>query len=283
MRRILFSIIILQAFFSHLTAQVTGTFTVGGDFDKFYPVTFLDSGFYNNVPTELSIGRSSVHINSTWRGSVIAYFRYHVTNWGNQSNFIDADIKQFNPINSNVFIAGWRDATVNNSNNIIIIWLRGGNTSYFYRSNYGVSPVIYDGTAHALPYQETNGPSHTYKTSVDSYVNSVGLTFSSNAYFNGSVTSKKVKVTQTGWPDYVFQPAYRLRPLSEVEAYIQQHHHLPDILSAEEIEKDGLDLGENQKAVVAKIEELTLYILQLSKKMEALEKELQQLKSANNK
>jgi cell division septum initiation protein DivIVA len=74
----------------------------------------------------------------------------------------------------------------------------------------------------------------------------------------------------------VFLPTYRLRPLSEVEAYIQQHHHLPEIPSADEIEKNGLDLGENQKAVIAKIEELTLYILQLNKKIEALEKDLAQ-------
>jgi hypothetical protein len=93
---------------------------------------------------------------------------------------------------------------------------------------------------------------------------------------NGDIFSKKVKVTQSGWADYVFLPTYRLRPLSEVEAYIQQHHHLPEIPSADEIEKNGLDLGENQKAVIAKIEELTLYILQLNKKIEALEKDLAQ-------
>ncbi len=44
---------------------------------------------------------------------------------------------------------------------------------------------------------------------------------------NGDIYSKKVKVTQSGWPDYVFHATYNLRPLSEVEQYIQIHHHLP--------------------------------------------------------
>jgi hypothetical protein len=99
---------------------------------------------------------------------------------------------------------------------------------------------------------------------------------------NGTVTSKKVKVTQSGWGDYVFHSTYRLRPLPEVEKFIQQYHHLPEIPSAEEIEKDGLDLGDNQSAVVVKIEELTLYIINLSKEVEALKKELRELKAKQN-
>ena len=100
---------------------------------------------------------------------------------------------------------------------------------------------------------------------------------------NGDIYAKKVKVTQTGWPDYVFQASYRLRPLSEVEQYINQHHHLPEITSAEEMEKNGLDLGENQAVVVMKIEELTLYIINLNKEVEALKKEIKQLKVIQNK
>jgi hypothetical protein len=91
---------------------------------------------------------------------------------------------------------------------------------------------------------------------------------------NGDIYSKKVKVTQTGWPDYVFQSTYRLRPLSEIEQYIQQYHHLPEVPSAEEVEKNGLDLGENQAGLLQKIEELTLYIISLNKEVEALKKEI---------
>jgi hypothetical protein len=95
---------------------------------------------------------------------------------------------------------------------------------------------------------------------------------------NGEIYAKKVKVTQTGWPDYVFHVSYRLRPLSEVERFIKQYHHLPEVPSAEEIEINGLDVGENQAVLLKKIEELTLYLIEQNKKLESLERELQQLK-----
>lgn len=92
---------------------------------------------------------------------------------------------------------------------------------------------------------------------------------------DGNIYSKKVKVTQSGWADYVFNDRYRLRPLSEVEQYIQQHHHLPEVPSAAEVEKDGIDLGDNQATLLKKIEELTLYIIEQNKRLSALEKKLQ--------
>lgn len=87
---LLFTVFVLQS-----KAQVTGNFIVRGDIDKFYPVTFYDGGWDNNDATQLTIGRSSVHIDADWRGSCIGYFKYHTNNWGNSSWFIDADIKQF--------------------------------------------------------------------------------------------------------------------------------------------------------------------------------------------
>lgn len=96
---------------------------------------------------------------------------------------------------------------------------------------------------------------------------------------NGDIYAKKVKVTQTGWPDYVFHPVYRLRPLSEVERFIQLYSHLPEVPSALQVENDGIDLGENQATLLKKIEELTLYIIELNKEMQQLKNELQQLKS----
>ncbi|OQP64633.1 hypothetical protein [Niastella populi] len=96
---------------------------------------------------------------------------------------------------------------------------------------------------------------------------------------NGDIFSKKVKVTQSGWPDYVFASGYKLPPLAEVEQFIKQQHHLPDVPSAAEVEKNGLDLGDNQAALLKKIEELTLYIINLNKEVEALKQELKKDKS----
>lgn len=96
---------------------------------------------------------------------------------------------------------------------------------------------------------------------------------------NGDIYSKKVKVTQTGWPDYVFNQEYRLRPLSEVEEYIKLHKHLPEVPSALQVEKEGVDIGDNQAALLKKIEELTLYIITLNKDMLSLKKQITQLEN----
>lgn len=92
---------------------------------------------------------------------------------------------------------------------------------------------------------------------------------------NGSAifTSAKVKLF-ANWPDYVFDYSYSLRPLSEVEQYIRQHHHLPEVPSAAEVKEQGLDLGANQAILLKKIEELTLYVIAQQKEIEALKKEL---------
>ncbi|MBW4888467.1 hypothetical protein KXQ82_02020 [Mucilaginibacter sp. HMF5004] len=91
---------------------------------------------------------------------------------------------------------------------------------------------------------------------------------------DGITYAKKVKVEATSWPDYVFHPKYTLKPLSEVKTYIDQNHHLPDMPSAEKVEKDGLDLGEMNKTLVKKVEELTLYLIEQNKRIEKLEEKL---------
>lgn len=93
---------------------------------------------------------------------------------------------------------------------------------------------------------------------------------------NGSAVFTLVKVIppSTPWPDYVFHKTYKLRPLSEVEQFIQQNHHLPEVPSAAEVEKNGLDLGKNQAVLLKKIEELTLYTIEQNKKLEAQNEKL---------
>jgi hypothetical protein len=88
------------------------------------------------------------------------------------------------------------------------------------------------------------------------------LTPTTKLSVNGTITTKEVIVTATGWSDYVFHPAYRLKPLNELAAYIQQNHHLPDIPSEAEVGEKGVSLGEMQSKLLAKIEELTLHVIQ---------------------
>lgn len=85
------------------------------------------------------------------------------------------------------------------------------------------------------------------------------------------IRTRKIKVDQSNWPDYVFHATYRLRSLNELEQYIKQYHHLPELPSAADVEKDGLNLGDNQAALLKKIEELTLYVIELNKRIQELE------------
>jgi len=88
---------------------------------------------------------------------------------------------------------------------------------------------------------------------------------------NGGITAKQVKVTQTGWPDYVFYENYLLPDLSHVEAFIKVKHHLPDIPSALEIERKGLNLGDIAEKQMKVIEELMLYQVNSDKKIRQLQ------------
>ena len=89
---------------------------------------------------------------------------------------------------------------------------------------------------------------------------------------NGEVFARKYTTTLGAIPDYVFDPSYKLMSLNELKTYISTNKHLPNIPSAKEYEERGeLDLGELNRKLLEKVEELTLYILQLEERTKALE------------
>jgi hypothetical protein len=88
---------------------------------------------------------------------------------------------------------------------------------------------------------------------------------------NGKIRAKEIRVN-TGWADYVFEKKYKLLPLAEVEKFIAQHKHLPGIAPAAVLQKQGVDISAMQTKMMEKIEELTLYLIEANKKIEALEK-----------
>ncbi len=88
----------------------------------------------------------------------------------------------------------------------------------------------------------------------------------------GAIQAQEV-VVNTGWSDYVFNPDYRLTPLTEVAGYIQQNHHLPGIPSEAEVKDKGVSLGDMQSKLLAKIEELTLRMIQADERNSRLEQE----------
>ena len=93
----------------------------------------------------------------------------------------------------------------------------------------------------------------------------------------GTIRAEEVKV-ETGWSDFVFEDNYNLPSLKKVESFIKENKHLPDIPSAKEVEEEGLSMAEMMKKQMQKIEELTLYVIELKKENEAIKKELAELK-----
>lgn len=96
----------------------------------------------------------------------------------------------------------------------------------------------------------------------------------------GKIGAREIKVTlQSPWPDYVFNQGYQRMSLASLEAFIKKNNHLPNIPSAQEVkENGGIELGEMNAKLLEKIEELTLYVIELKKENEEFRKQLEELK-----
>ncbi|SES20108.1 hypothetical protein [Pedobacter rhizosphaerae] len=91
---------------------------------------------------------------------------------------------------------------------------------------------------------------------------------------NGKIRAHEVKVETANWPDYVFKPEYDLPTLSEIEKLIKAMDHLPEIPSAKEVEINGVALGEMNKLLLKKVEELTLHLIEKDKQLSSLKSEV---------
>lgn len=153
-------------------------------------------------------------------------------------------------------------------------------------NSYGISHISDQGNILATNIGGTSAGIGTFSTTnMRIFCNSASRIFIASATGNvgigtdnptyklsvlGNIRSNEV-VVETGWADYVFHEKYKLPLLTDVEKFIQANKHLPNIPSAAEIEKNGLSLGDTQKRMMEKIEELTLYMIEANKKIEKLE------------
>jgi hypothetical protein len=90
----------------------------------------------------------------------------------------------------------------------------------------------------------------------------------------GAIYATKLKVTAGGWADYVFDRQYKLLPLPELKSYISKNKHLPDVPSADQIQSDGINVGDTQALLLKKIEELTLYVLKQDEEIKKLQRKV---------
>lgn len=89
----------------------------------------------------------------------------------------------------------------------------------------------------------------------------------------GTIRAHEIMVNTSKTADHVFEPDYELRTLKDLEGFVKEKKHLPEVPSAKEMEKNGLEISSFQIDLLKKIEELTLYVIDLQKQITALEKE----------
>ena len=181
--------------------------------------------------------------------------------------------------------------TINSANNTDVLQVAGSNPMQVFSNEGGVNVAYLKGVTNLAPtpqypkqgleigatpnnsiYLSANyGPVLTVASN-----NNVGIGTTNPTYklsVNGNIRSKEV-IVETGWADYVFAENYPLIPLREVEKFIMENKHLPNIPSAKEVATNGLYVGDTQKRMMEKIEELTLYLIALEKKVNQLETKL---------
>lgn len=156
------------------------------------------------------------------------------------------------------------------------IYHEGGANGFVINANAGGS--------WADLYFQTDGTTQMFIESAGNV--GIGTTTLAAGYklsVDGKVACEEVLVNYSdSWPDFVFEENYNLRELNELESIIKSDKHLPDIPSASEVKENGFQLGDMQKRLLQKVEELTLYTIEQDKQIKALQQELELLKTKNS-
>jgi hypothetical protein len=153
-----------------------------------------------------------------------------------------------------------------------LVWRGGANGSQEYRAR--IAPEGF------LAFFPGEGNPTTLTLTQDGNVG-IGTTYPGTFKLavEGKIAARGVKVTTAAFADYVFEPTYQLRSISSVESYINENKHLPGMPSAKEVEKDGgFELGNMNVKLLEKIEELTLYVIELKKENEQMKKEIKEIR-----
>ena len=169
--------------------------------------------------------------------------------------------------------------------------VRGYNTTVVDGKSFSIEHSFYNITNSSINFfrgGSTSGGGISFSTNNNTeqmridYFGNVGigtLSPKNKLDVNGTIHSKEVKVDMTGWSDFVFKKEYNLPTLAEVENHIKEKGHLENIPSEEEVLKNGINLGEMNAKLLQKIEELTLYMIEMKKENAAMKKENVEMKN----
>ncbi|MES1249623.1 MAG: hypothetical protein ABUL46_03020 [Chitinophaga rupis] len=164
----------------------------------------------------------------------------------------------------------------------VSLWLRGastGSANMILQALAGNSQAYWiTGADGMLKIGANGGVEPTAGVININYQGNVGVGTTNPGSFKmaveGALGARSIKVTAANpWPDYVFSGKYTLPSLSSVEKYITQNSHLPGMPSAAEVGQSGVDLGQMNAKLLEKVEELTLYVIQIKKENERILRE----------
>ena len=145
-----------------------------------------------------------------------------------------------------------------------------GNVGQGFKANYVGQSTSTVGTG---AWTEVSAQGITYADKVG--IGTDKLTEEYQLSVSGTIRAEEVKIYNSGtWADYVFETDYTLPALDDLEVFIREHKHLPDIPSAVDVAQEGLPLGEMDALLLQKIEELTLYIIEQNERIKMLEQQV---------
>jgi hypothetical protein len=162
------------------------------------------------------------------------------------------------------------------TNNFLVIKIEGVLTDVNYANTVKI------GTTLSLLETIVFSGKRQYKSIMQDRVGIGTNTPDSALTVNGTIHSKEVKVDLLDWPDYVFKKEYDLPTLEEVETHIKEKGYLKNIPSEEEVLKSGVNLGDMNAKLLQKIEELTLYMIDLNKKVNELQSNNKKFEEEND-
>lgn len=236
-------------------------------------VALGQQAMYNNTQGSYNfgLGTFALFTNTTGNNNIaIGASSLNVLSSG--SNNIGIGNNTFNAMttgNTNVAIgADALSSNVTGSGNIVI-----GHNAGFSESGSNKLYIANSNTATPLVY----GDFSTKYLAVGEVAAADRAAATSGGYrllVKGGMITEKIKVAVAGsadWADYVFEPSYKLMSLEQTEAFIKANKHLPNVPSADEIANNGIDVAKTSAKLMEKIEELTLHVIELNKKIKELE------------